>query len=75
MFNELIKELEKAKEELERELVSKDKDHEAEFFRNFSENYNIHGGFLGFLISYIWCKWVKQTKNYRFYDCVNLYKL
>lgn len=43
MFNELIKELEKAKKELERELVSKDKDHEAEFFRNFSENYNISG--------------------------------
>lgn len=43
MFNELIKELEDAKKKLEEKLVSKDKDHEAEFFREFSENYNISG--------------------------------
>ena len=43
MFNELIKELEEAKKELEEKLVSKEKDHEAEFFREFSEKYNISG--------------------------------
>lgn len=43
MFNELIKELEEVKKKLEEKLVSKDKDHEAEFFREFSENYNISG--------------------------------
>ncbi len=43
MFNELIKELEEAKKELEEKLVSKENDHEAEFFREFSEKYNISG--------------------------------
>lgn len=43
MFNELIKELEEAKKKLEEKLVSKEKDHEAEFFREFSEKYNISG--------------------------------